>query len=315
MMYQPTTTYASSLLAMFTNNPNLFVSFLLFHMYVMMSFIAMASYYCIPVLMELSRHGKTRRRNGNSSSTTTTTTTNIDTDTTANSTQHHDQQDNYWTVPKSWFLHFYLFGLIMVMVMLWTMTTTRSTAIATTTASIVLVVHLLRRCYECMYIHKFGNSRMHIMGYMVGLFHYMLLPWNFIHISITTANDNAKQQPQEASTMKVLIGLFICIIGQYEQYQHHFILSTLRDTTRNATLHVSIPYGKWFNYVSCPHYLAEILIYIGLTIIVQTPQTEALLFWVVTNLCISAMTNHSWYLETFHEYAKLRRTAIIPFLV
>ncbi len=255
-----------------------------------MSISAVASRY-VPILSGWARHGKTRRRD--------------------------DHQDALWsrldnmTVPKSWFLHFYLVGLLMWwLIVCVVVATTHHANFATTSgwwcANAMLGMHLLRRCYECVCVHQFGNGRMHIVGYAVGMLHYCILPWNFVPPS----------HPHHATHVSEpflwALGVLLCLWGQYEQHEHHVILAKLR--TRDGNY--SIPYGPWFYYVSCPHYLAEILIYIAFCVLLlPNVSTWALLVWVVSNLTVSAFNSHEWYLATFgDEYAKLRRKALFPYV-
>ncbi|RRT60465.1 hypothetical protein B296_00009596, partial [Ensete ventricosum] len=97
-----------------------------------------------------------------------------------------------------------------------------------------------------------------------------------------------------------------------------------------------IPYGDWFRYVSCPHYLAEIVILQGFTYrctdILSVPGDHILWnpgckrrigyynmasFHVcgmsVSNLTFAAAETHRWYHRKFENYPKTRR-AIIPFV-
>eukprot|EP00978_Attheya_sp_CCMP212_P002387 scaffold4890_cov57-Attheya_sp.AAC.1 len=121
--------------------------------------------------------------------------------------------------------------------------------------------------------------------------------------------------------------LMLGLVGQYEQHLHHVILANLRKRANQTTIsrtvpskssgetkgnHYAIPIGRGFDYVSCPHYLAEICIYISfylllghnhndglqfesLVELLQKHQATILLFWVTVNLTISAQGSHQWY--------------------
>lgn len=76
-----------------------------------------------------------------------------------------------------------------------------------------------------------------------------------------------------------------------------------------------IPRGDWFEIVSSPHYLAEIVIYAGM---VFASGGADLTIWlvfgfVVSNLVFAAAETHRWYLQKFDNYPS-NRVAIIPFL-
>lgn len=59
-------------------------------------------------------------------------------------------------------------------------------------------------------------------------------------------------------------GYLTFIAGNMLQFQSHYILSQLGRRTRSRKY--SIPRGGLFEYVSCPHYFAEILIYLGMAV-------------------------------------------------
>ncbi|KAG2437863.1 hypothetical protein HXX76_005481 [Chlamydomonas incerta] len=76
-----------------------------------------------------------------------------------------------------------------------------------------------------------------------------------------------------------------------------------------------VPCGGVFSLVSCPHYLAEILIYVSLAL-VASGSTGSLLMtgWVVLNLVLAAAATQRFYRTRYpNEYPK-SRAALIPFI-
>lgn len=60
-----------------------------------------------------------------------------------------------------------------------------------------------------------------------------------------------------------------------------------------------IPKGSGFGAVACPHYTAEIAIYVSLTSIAPGLPSLMMLAFVVINLAQSGIQNTNWYRETF----------------
>ena len=210
---------------------------------------------------------------------------------------------------------------------------------------------------------------MHVAGYLLGLFHYLILPFAFISApdcssSVEISEEiltTTQRQPLMSDEPQVIIGVILCLFAQMQQYRHHMILAEIR-LRRNeekklepgsaATKSVQkyhIPRGGLFQYVSCPHYLAEILIYTSFLLLLRDIDSRsllllpaewncgpslllcestwwqalnslkvwkagALLLWVTTNLSVSAWNSHSWYLDTFQESYPENRKALIPFV-
>ncbi|KAL0677109.1 hypothetical protein Bca4012_005090 [Brassica carinata] len=111
-----------------------------------------------------------------------------------------------------------------------------------------------------------------------------------------------------------LIGGAIFLWGWLHQRRCHAILGSLRKSPSQAKEYI-IPHGDWFDIVSSPHYLAEIVLYVGLLIASGgTDITVWLLFGsVVGNLSLSAGETHRWYLLKFEHYPA-NRNAIFPYV-
>lgn len=76
-----------------------------------------------------------------------------------------------------------------------------------------------------------------------------------------------------------------------------------------------IPRGGMFEYVSCPHYLAEIIIYLGLYIMSHLDTSMLLLLtWTAVNQTFAAILSHKWYHEQFKNAYPKHRRALVPYL-
>jgi hypothetical protein len=247
-----------------------------------------------------------------------------------------------WNIPKKYFLHFYLVGLGSTSAILIYVSCIHGTDLIQCLeyermfALGLLLVHLIRRCYECIYVHAWtSNSTMHLFGYLLGLLHYVLLPLVFIpssdlyyfqHTRVVEGT-NTHDTSWKKRLVIALGALVLGLVGQYEQHLHHVILANLRKRAHQTTIstqvsskssgetkgnHYAIPIGRGFDYVSCPHYLAEICIYVSFYLLLghnhtnglqfesivellQKHQATILLFWITVNLTISAQGSHQWY--------------------
>mmetsp|Transcript_27981 Transcript_27981/g.56165 ORF Transcript_27981/g.56165 Transcript_27981/m.56165 type:complete len:337 (+) Transcript_27981:26-1036(+) len=245
---------------------------------------------------------------------------------------------NYLSVDKGRFIDFYAVGSIITTITIifnylkWSgINTTTITEHKHWLPAYLLLIHLVRRFYECMWVQKsVSTSRMHIAGYLLGVIHYLCLPFVFIPI-------NQELEQKSSSIVESFIVSMGCLYFQYQQHLHHVILGNLRpNKTTSSTGEINsyrIPKGGWFDFVSCPHYLAEIMIYFMLAVLIQIQTDTAMvqdeesgilyqihaqkhfivLIWVSTNLSISAEKTHAWYISTFGK-AYPRRKRLIPFL-
>mmetsp|Transcript_1115 Transcript_1115/g.2008 ORF Transcript_1115/g.2008 Transcript_1115/m.2008 type:complete len:320 (-) Transcript_1115:2521-3480(-) len=299
-------------------------------LYLLLTFTAIISIFS-PCLSRLAAHGKTRTSimmlnplNGESTSPSS-----IFSKWKVFLLEHPCLQIN-----KEHFTTFYSIGLIWsgIIILL------TSNVVPQTAVIFLLYLHLSRRYLECRFVHVW-NGTMHLSGYILGLIHYILLPFVFV------SNSHIRQN--EFSTTRVAMGIALNVVAQYYQFVHHCILASYRKKSKKEKQMAiySIPSGRWFQYISCPHYLAEILIYLSFAIllhpVIMAEKTDdmqmdgnminhddvtnhicckvrpwrhmILVCWVFVNLAISARTSHAWYQKTFPSYPKHKK-ALLPWM-
>jgi len=79
----------------------------------------------------------------------------------------------------------------------------------------------------------------------------------------------------------------------------------------------AIPRGGLFEYVSCPHYLMEIVIYLAFLLIggYRHVTLFSVVIFVVTNQLVAGYLTHRWYRAHFGTLYPVHRKAVIPFLL
>ncbi|XP_076035752.1 polyprenal reductase isoform X3 [Oratosquilla oratoria] len=246
-------------------------------------------------------------------------------------------------VPKKWFVHFYIFGscLITVLnVLLWQrlsqgkpgthwistcldyLTTPKRVSVDATSivvANILFTLHMYRRLYENLFVSKSSSATMNAVLYIVGYVHYIGVLVTLL--SADPSLNNTDQLPSFTPlSTNIWIGIVIFIAAIIFQHDSLRRLASLRkvcpgteDGTKKSIY--SMPVGGGFEWVSCPHMLAEIFVYVSLLFILSGHTGWMVVTaWVVVNQVNIAILNHQWYKETFKDYP-LKRQAIIPFLI
>jgi len=239
-------------------------------------------------------------------------------------------------VPKSYFTHFYIFSSIFIPSLLYLSlsscvthspaspavissldiicSSTRS--VNTDTFSIILALFLLtlqvfRRLYECVFINQPSNSTMNITHYIVGFAHYFCTGSGYLCEAPGFVSDNPFIISSSTDFLSMIL-VFIFLWAWYHQLQAHKIFAELK--IRSPDTH-SMPEGSLFNYVSCPHYMCEIILYTCLMLILGTRHRTGVMVWawVTINQVIAATMSHKWYHTKFEDYPQSRK-AIIPFI-
>ena len=108
----------------------------------------------------------------------------------------------------------------------------------------------------------------------------------------------------------VLIGIIIFICGMMINISSDNTLISLRKNSEGY----KIPHGNFFNFVSCPNYMGEIIEWIGFSVIAISLPALSFTLWTFFNLVPRALNHHDWYLENFDNYPK-KRKAVIPYIL
>ncbi|XP_029419470.1 polyprenol reductase isoform X2 [Nannospalax galili] len=247
-------------------------------------------------------------------------------------------------VPKRYFSHFYVISVLWNGFLLWFLTQSlflgvpfprwlhallrilgagqfqeAELALSAFLVLVFLWLHSLRRLFECFYVSVFSNAVIHIVQYCFGLVYYVLVGLTVLSQvpmddkNVSVLGKNLLMQARWFHTL----GLLMFIWSSAHQYKCHLILSNLRRNKKGVIIHCQhrIPFGDWFEYVSSPNYLAELMIYISMAV---TFGFHNLTWWLVVTYvffsqALSAFFSHKFYKSTFVSYPKHRK-AFLPFL-
>src|SRR5271170_2108327 len=92
------------------------------------------------------------------------------------------------------------------------------------------------------------------------------------------------------------IALFIA--SSIWQFHVHSMLASLRPTTK-ATYAPPPPSSLSFQLFLTPHYIAEIFIYLAMTLLARNWTIFTALIWVITNLSVSSGETRKWAKNKF----------------
>ncbi|XP_054711641.1 polyprenol reductase-like [Uloborus diversus] len=247
-------------------------------------------------------------------------------------------------VPKRWFSHFYVFASIYIpyimisvcckyffnvetpflIVLLdyfaspYRQATVNSESVVI--VSVLLSLQVIRRCYECFFVSIYSDAKMNVFHYIVGLTFYFGAGLSLIHdapgFENTEKNMNASYITGDWFTWQHYVGAAIFVAAFLLQFQTNIQFASLRKKGKSVTTDHYMPSGGGFEYISCPHYFAEIVMYLAVCLIFKGRSYTwwLLCLWIVTNQVITGLMSHQWYLQKFEKYP-VKRKAVIPFLL
>jgi len=182
-------------------------------------------------------------------------------------------------------------------------------------------LHVARRLWETLFISVYSETEMNVLHYILGIAHYILLP-TFVVAECPGFLNNDDFSSNFSTLNPFGLQTFGVLLFLYCSYSQHSCVEQLAAMRRNHLGNIinyahGIPYGGWFDRVSCPHFLHEIGIYIALCLTLACAHHlwYYVLVFVVVNQTIAARITHKWYHERFKHQYPAERKAIIPYLL
>ncbi|ROL50972.1 Polyprenol reductase [Anabarilius grahami] len=153
--------------------------------------------------------------------------------------------------------------------------------------------------------------------YAFGLGYYVLLGLTVLCINASLPQSGAVPFFKQLTWYHV-IGTLLFIWASLLQHWSLSLLAKMRTdiSGKVETLAHKMPRGGWFELVSCPHYLAELLIYVAMSVCCGC---SSLTWWLVVlyvlyNQALAAQLCHDYYRSKFETYPRQRK-AFIPFVL
>ena len=141
----------------------------------------------------------------------------------------------------------------------------------------------------------------------------MAVAFNLVNgtlVGTELARGNAHLTSPERSTL--IGGLLLFWIGAGVNITSDRTLRRLRKGPEDKNHYV--PRGGLFEYVTCPHYLGEVMEWTGFAVATQTRAGWAFAFWTFANLLPRAVAYRAWYRDKFGDKYPKRLRAMIPFV-
>ncbi|NXK21593.1 PORED reductase, partial [Arenaria interpres] len=180
---------------------------------------------------------------------------------------------------------------------------------------LLLWLHSCRRLAECLWTSVFSSGVIHIVQYCFGLAYYIAVG-STVLCQVPADVRNGKELSLQICWYHI-VGVTMYVWASLHQHRCLVILANLRKSKSGKVVSLghSVPFGDWFERVSCPHYFAELLIYVSMAI---TLGFHNLTWWCVVtyvlfNQALAAVLSHEFYQKNFSSYPKHRR-AFIPFV-
>ncbi|XP_044054693.1 polyprenol reductase [Siniperca chuatsi] len=187
--------------------------------------------------------------------------------------------------------------------------------LSTLLVQLLLFAHSLRRLLECLFVSVFSDGAIHLVQYVFGVGYYVVLG-----LTVLCSDRLGKGTGSLLSQLDWfhVAGNALFIGASLMQHQSMVLLARLR-TGKSGTVETlahRVPKGGWFELVSCPHYFAELLIYVSLSLVFGGLSLTwwFVVLYVLFNQALAAQLCHDLYISKYESYPRHRK-AFIPFVL
>jgi len=165
--------------------------------------------------------------------------------------------------------------------------------------------HYVKRDLETVFVHRFSNETMPWPNIFKNCSYY----WGAAALVGYFVNHPLYTPP--SSELQVSIGLALFVLSELTNFITHVQLRNLRPA---GSTQRKIPHGFLFELVSCPNYFAEVMAWVGFTVLSQTLAAALFTLMGFGQMYVWAVKKHRRYKQEFDTYPK-NRTAMVPFLL
>ncbi|XP_004292044.1 PREDICTED: very-long-chain enoyl-CoA reductase-like [Fragaria vesca subsp. vesca] len=182
--------------------------------------------------------------------------------------------------------------------------------------SLTLTIHFLKRLLEVQFVHKYSGGMMLGSVIIISASYFMSILTAIYAQYLTTTQG----LPEPTIDLKYT-GILLFLLGISGNFYHHYLLSQLRSSSssspstskRDDVKDYKIPRGGLFELVVCPHYLFEIIGFVGFSFISQTLCAFTMAVGIAIYLTGRSYATRRWYLSKFKNFPQHVK-ALIPYM-
>uniref|UniRef100_A0A1D1ZBP2 3-oxo-5-alpha-steroid 4-dehydrogenase 1 n=1 Tax=Anthurium amnicola TaxID=1678845 RepID=A0A1D1ZBP2_9ARAE len=166
-----------------------------------------------------------------------------------------------------------------------------------------LAIHFFKRVLEVLFVHQYSGNMILDSVIPISISY-------FINTVFTIYGQYLTQGMSEPPIDLKYPGIILFLVGISGNFYHHVLLSKLRKKGEKG---YKIPKGGLFETVICPHYLFEIIGFIGISFISQTLHSFAFLLGTTFYLLGRSYATRKWYLSKFENFPREIKV-LIPYV-
>jgi hypothetical protein len=168
--------------------------------------------------------------------------------------------------------------------------------------------HFVKRCAETLFIHRHSSvMNLDAIVAVCGLYSSFSLLLGMV--AATEVGDGG--MPTTGFELWVRVGLVVWVVGIGGNLYHHLLLAKLRKT---GEFEYKLPQGGLFRWVACPHYLCEIVAWLGFSLVFHHVAALVIVVAMILYLSGRAHGTLQWYRRAFGDRVPANWKRILPFI-
>jgi hypothetical protein len=167
-------------------------------------------------------------------------------------------------------------------------------------------IHFSKRCLEVLFLHKYSGTLSLLTSTMITFAYSSIVVSIHETVNLFTTSEMLKEDYLFTS----YFGFGLFLIGQISNLYHHVLLSKLRKNS----MEYRIPTGGLFPLINCPHYLSEILAWLGIAIMSRYQLVYGLSFVMAAYLVARSINTTKWYHEKIPHFPRERKS-LVPYIL
>ncbi|KAJ3207290.1 hypothetical protein HDU67_007577 [Dinochytrium kinnereticum] len=176
----------------------------------------------------------------------------------------------------------------------------------------LVAAHFAKRVLETLYVHVY-SATMAVKDVATISVGYTFMAW-LSHIGTLYCYRENSEFFDSQSKDVAIAGVILFLIGSAGNLHHHYIMASWRKgKPEKEKKKYIVPSGGLFKYVSCPHYMFEIVAWIGVGIAGSNLFAFFHAASAIVYLAPKSVKTTGWYRQKIEDYPKDRKH-LIPYI-
>lgn len=128
-------------------------------------------------------------------------------------------------------------------------------------AGVLCAMHFLKRCLEVLFLHKYSGRTDRGTPVMISVFYTL-------GATLIAYGAGREDRIHDMEMTHSTVGTALFVVGTVGNFYHHYLLARLRGLSngRNDAKKYVAPRGGLFSFVAAPHYLFELIAWLGIAV-------------------------------------------------